>query len=116
MRLSLPYPPSANRYWRIFRGRATPSKAATEYKAVVRQSACLGVITGPLALSITLHPKQCKDGSESKVVIDLDNCLKVALDALQGVAYENDRQVKRITLAYGESMPDGGLTIVVDGV
>lgn len=71
------------------------------------------LMDGPIALTITLHPKQCKDGSESKVIIDLDNCLKVALDALQGIAYENDRQVRKISASYGESLPDGGLTISV---
>ena len=71
------------------------------------------LMDGPIALTITLHPKQRKDGSESKVIIDLDNCLKVALDALQGIAYENDRQVRRISASYGESLPDGGLTISV---
>ncbi|MEY4080434.1 MAG: Endodeoxyribonuclease RusA, partial [Actinomycetota bacterium] len=32
----------------------------------------------------------------SKVILDLDNCLKVALDALQGVIIENDNQIKEI--------------------
>ena len=114
--LALPYPPSANRYWRIFRGRATPSKAAAEYKQAVRSLGEIEPTSEPVALSITLHPKQRKDGEESRVIMDLDNCLKVALDALQGVAYENDRQVRRISLTYGESMPDGGLTVLVEAV
>lgn len=111
--ITLPYPPSANRYWRIFRGRATPSKAATDYKKAVAILADMTLLDGPLALTITLHPKQCKDGSDSKVLIDLDNCLKVALDALQGIAYENDRQVRKISASYGDSLPNGGLTISV---
>ncbi|WP_321160168.1 RusA family crossover junction endodeoxyribonuclease, partial [Neisseria gonorrhoeae] len=39
-----------------------------------------------------------------------DNALKVALDALQGVAYHNDRQVRRIAADYaGEPVAGGGL-------
>ena len=45
--------------------------------------------------------------------MDLDNCLKVAIDALQGIGYLNDKQVKRITLEYGTAVPDGGLTITL---
>ncbi|EMS1813588.1 RusA family crossover junction endodeoxyribonuclease, partial [Neisseria gonorrhoeae] len=47
-------------------------------------------------------------------VIDLDNALKVALDALQGVAYHNDRQVRRIAADYaGEPVAGGGLAVEV---
>jgi len=37
----------------------------------------------------------------------------VAIDALQGIGYLNDKQVKRITLEYGTVVPDGGLTITL---
>jgi crossover junction endodeoxyribonuclease RusA len=64
-----------------------------------------------VALVVVLHPKMTKKGEASKTVIDLDNCLKVALDALQGVAYENDKQVRSIRLDYGEPLECGGLSI-----
>ncbi|GFL08468.1 hypothetical protein TUM15749_20550 [Neisseria gonorrhoeae] len=61
-----------------------------------------------------LIPKANKDGSASKTVIDLDNALKVALDALQGVAYHNDRQVRRIAADYAdEPVAGGGLAVEV---
>ncbi|EPI5870320.1 RusA family crossover junction endodeoxyribonuclease, partial [Neisseria gonorrhoeae] len=45
---------------------------------------------------------------------DLDNALKVALDALQGVAYHNDRQVRRIAADYAdEPVTGGGLAVEV---
>ncbi|WP_404562177.1 RusA family crossover junction endodeoxyribonuclease, partial [Neisseria gonorrhoeae] len=44
----------------------------------------------------------------NKTVIDLDNALKVALDALQGVAYHNDRQVRRIAADYADEPKQGG--------
>lgn len=114
--LKLNYPPSANRYWRLFRGRAVPSADATAYKLHVRKTAELSgvnVTAEPVALEVVLHPKMTKKGEASKTVIDLDNCLKVALDALQGIAYENDRQVRSIRLDYGEPVECGGLSIKV---
>ncbi len=38
------------------------------------------------------------------------------LDALQGVAYLNDKQVRKITAEYGDPLPDGGLTVTVSPI
>jgi len=116
MIVTIPYPPSANRYWRIFRGRAVHSKAATDYKKAIRSMVESEPTDEPVQLAVILHPKQNKDGSECKTIIDLDNCLKVALDALQGVAYLNDKQVRKITAEYGDPLPDGGLTVTVSTI
>lgn len=53
-----------------------------------------------------------KDGSANKTVIDLDNALKVTLDALQGVAYTNDKQVRRIVAGYADEPAAGGGLVV----
>ncbi len=87
-RLVLPYPPSTNRYWRIFRGHAVRSAEATAYKAAVHH-ACLAArvrsLVGPVALEVRLYRPR-KAG-------DLDNRLKVLLDSLQGHLYADDAQV-----------------------
>jgi hypothetical protein len=63
--LVLPYPISANRYWRSVPGRG---------------------VDGPVALTITLY-RPAKRG-------DLDNRIKVLVDALGGgIAYRDDSQV-----------------------
>ncbi|HGJ8443535.1 TPA: RusA family crossover junction endodeoxyribonuclease [Neisseria gonorrhoeae] len=116
-RLILPYPVSANRYWRIWRNRAVGSAEAAAYKSVVRriaQEAGAMPSEGAVAVYVRLIPKANKDGGANKTVIDLDNALKVALDALQGVAYHNDRQVRRIAAEYGgEPVAGGGLAVEV---
>ena len=50
-------------------------------------------------------------GQASKVRLDLDNCIKVALDALIGIAYEDDSQVVRLTAEIGEPVEGGGLSV-----
>jgi crossover junction endodeoxyribonuclease RusA len=45
--------------------------------------------------------------------IDLDNGLKVAVDALQGVAYANDSQLVGISIRRGEPVPGGALVVSV---
>lgn len=111
-----PYPPSANRYWRIWGGRVVRSSEATSYKAICKGIATLTKhpkIDGPVAINVLLHPKKTKKGEASKTRIDLDNALKVVIDAMQGVIYANDSQVVRIVAEIGCPLTDGGLTIEV---
>ena len=87
----LPYPPSANRYWRHFRGRTVRSSEADKYRGAVSYYARVAGLTarlsGPVRVRVTLHPKLTKKGDASKTRLDLDNCAKVLLDALQGIAF-----------------------------
>lgn len=118
VRLKLPYPVSANRYWRIWRNKAVRSAEATAYKSVVRriaQEAGVMPSEGSVAVCLRLIPKANKDGGANKTVIDLDNALKVTLDALQGIIYENDKQVRRIVAEYGsEPVAGGALTVEIE--
>lgn len=114
--LNLNYPPSANRYWRCFRNRMVPSAAATAYKKHVKtvvQSKGVVLHNDSICVNIKLLPKLTSKGEASKVLLDLDNCLKVALDALQGVIIENDNQVKEIHASYGAPTDGGGLIVEI---
>lgn len=112
--IKLPYPISANRYWRRAGKNIVASAEANRYKTTVRQLAYLAQIktqTGNVGVEITLHPKRNRDGSANGTVLDLDNALKVTLDSLQGVAYINDKQIKYLVAQYGPPVKDGGLTV-----
>lgn len=116
VKLVLPYPPSANRYWRIWGGRVVRSSEARSYKIICQSIATVSrhpKIAGDVAVTVVLHPKKTKKGEASKTRIDLDNALKVVIDAMQGVAYANDSQVVRIVAEIGCPLTDGGLTIEV---
>ena len=93
MRLELPYPPTANLYWRIFRGHAVKSKDARQYQETAKLMAkaqALGAqpFKGDVRVEVHLR-RPAKRG-------DLDNSLKVLLDALKGIAFEDDKQVVEI--------------------
>lgn len=86
--ITLPYPPSANRYWRSWRGRMVVSDAAKTYKLaawMVAQSAGIHPLAGDVAISVHVY-RPARRG-------DVDNSLKVLLDALIGVAYQDDSQI-----------------------
>jgi crossover junction endodeoxyribonuclease RusA len=87
--LVLPFPPSANRYWRSVQDRGVLLSAeARRYKedaGMVALAAGVRPVDGPVALTVTLY-RPAKRG-------DLDNRIKVLLDALNGIAYRDDSQV-----------------------
>lgn len=86
MILELPMPPSANRYWRVFRGHTTRSPEARAYIAKVKRLYTPQPFTGPVAVRLDVH--LCRG--------DLDNRIKVVLDALKGLAYVDDKQVRSL--------------------
>jgi len=124
--LILPYPPSANRYWRIFRGHHVPSAAAKAYReavwAIAAQAGLRSQFMGGVVLELVLRPLAPKDAERRERLIgpdwhwgvrciDADNALKICLDALQGVAYANDNQIRKITIERGEPCFGGALEI-----
>lgn len=115
MKLILPYPVSANRYWRsvVVQRRDGPKKpravtfVSEEAKAYKEECAwraksagCRAPISGLVELRIALVPK-------NRVCMDLDNALKVTIDALKGIVYGDDSQVFKITAERRDPDPTG---------
>lgn len=116
----MPYPVSANRYWRNFNGRMVLSCEATKYKRSVGATYAVegGKYhhNGDIDVSIRLHPKLTKNGLPSKTRIDLDNCLKVVIDALNNAAYRDDSQIVKIVAEIGHPVAGGALSVKVKGL
>ena len=114
--LMLPYPVGSNRVWRQAGGRVIPNAKAVAWKRTAAHLARqhgIELTTGPVEIHCTLHPRMNKDGSSSKTRLDCDAPLKSLLDALNGVAYHDDRQVVRIVAEVGGAAVDGGLSVRV---
>lgn len=89
MKLTLPYPPTGNLYWRHFRGRVVVSSQARKYREMVRLlGSRIEPLKGAVEVSVDVH--------RPRRIGDLDNALKVLLDALRGIAYVDDKQVVAI--------------------
>lgn len=124
MKLKLPYPISTNRYWRTYRGRdgypvTVPSDEARQYKAqvgwIAKAAGLRSPIPGHLEVRVVLHPLRPKKIRIDRDVrsIDLDNALKVAIDALNEIAYGDDSQIRRIVAERGDPVDGGGLAIEI---
>ena len=130
--LTLPYPISANRYWRTYmpKGFKAPvtvcSAEAKAYKlAVCKIAHVAGIrqpISGRVAVSFILYPQRPQDWAKRAKLdpmgwddtvrcIDLDNAQKVLFDSLKGVVFDDDMWVRRIGAKRAE--PDGEARLVV---
>lgn len=109
MKLTLPYPPSVNRIWRIFGNRIIKSKEGRAYAHTVACMAKARQVTpvdGPLCVTVTAYRPQRRG--------DLDNVLKAALDALNGVAWADDSQVVELHAKRRDDKHNPRLEVLVE--
>lgn len=127
--LRLPYPISANRYWKAItipgRTMMAPSKEAKAFKhevgVLARAAGIRYPLQGRLRLTIRLYPKRPLDWAkraqkdpdgwaDTVQCLDLDNCVKVLNDALNGIAWNDDKQLWHIELDRCEPDEHGART------
>lgn len=93
LELTLPWPPSLNKYYRAVRGRNIISKTGREYRSEILSllDGC-EMVKGCVTVDITLMlPDRRKR--------DVDNTLKAMLDALgKAGAYEDDSKILSLTV------------------
>ena len=132
--LILPPAVSSNRYWRSFvprghkRAIVTLSDEAKAYKAAVaqiaRKAGVVSPIKGRVAVSYTLFPKRPQDYAkrmkadplrwdDTVQCLDLDNALKVMLDSLKGIVFEDDKFVHELHGRRAEPDGEGRLEVVI---
>ncbi len=100
MKARLPMPPSANRYWRSYNARRSPvrSAEAREYlRTVGHLLAAWRPLSGRVAVSLVVTGLRAN--------ADLDNRIKILLDALEGHAWVDDAQVWSIRAERAEGSP-----------
>ena len=86
---TLPVPPSANRYWRIYNNRIVVTDEAKQYKqAVYYQLRDYEPLRADVAVNFTVF-RPARRG-------DLDNYTKIMFDALNGLVWLDDLQVIEI--------------------
>ena len=111
--LVLPYPPSANRYWRHptkgrLAGRHLISREGRAYRSHVGWVTTFGApITSRVGLTLTVCPPDRRKR-------DLDNVLKASLDALTHAgAWHDDSQIDRIIVVRGALIEGGSLIVEI---
>lgn len=101
MILVVPFPPSTNRMYRMFRGHMVLSDEARAYEESVGWQAKMYMAANLLEVTYAPVSVQLRLFAPS-VRRDTDNCIKALLDSLQGIVYADDRQVVELHV-YRES-------------
>lgn len=113
MELTIPFPPSANRIYRNIRGRTLISREGRTYREVVRALLAGGgprkpPMGGRIALCMDAFPPDRRRH-------DLDNLLKLPLDALQDAGvYEDDSQVDLLITRRGPVSDGGSIRVHIE--
>ena len=107
-KFNFPYPPSVNSYWLSAGKRRYISKRGQEFKSAVREilKDSIGFGSSPVELQIVFHPRD-------KRLMDIDNCLKAIQDSMNGIMYDVDQQVWKITVERGEKIKGGGCEVTI---
>tara|TARA_R110000782_G_scaffold30348_6_gene75525 strand:+ start:24763 stop:25146 length:384 start_codon:yes stop_codon:yes gene_type:complete len=115
LQLTLPWPPSVNRYWRsvpMGRGRGVRVLISREGRAFRRDAvARLAGLRprGPLRGRLDVRIELC---APTRRALDIDNRLKALLDAMQQAGvYRDDGQIDRLLVERGP-VTRGGLVRV----
>jgi crossover junction endodeoxyribonuclease RusA len=134
IKLTLPPAISANRYWRSFvprghrRAIVVVSDEAKAFKSqvvlIAKQAGIYTPFSGRVQVDCQLYPALPKDAAsrirrrgdgwdDDVRSVDLDNALKVMIDALKGIAYEDDKQVWRINAERMEPTGEARLVVTI---
>lgn len=109
--VTLPYPPSVNRYWRMARGHMHLSNEGRQYKEIVAglaRKAGMKPMDGSVSIEVhVFRPRRSGD---------LDNTLKGLLDALRGCAYHDDSQIVKIEAHRGDDRDNPRVEVRVSKV
>jgi crossover junction endodeoxyribonuclease RusA len=109
MKITLPYPPSLNSYYRSYKGRVVISSDGKNYRTIVfalsRGFSSLG--SKRLAVSVFANPPD-------KRKRDLDNLLKSLLDALEHAGlFDDDSQIDCLKIFRGKPIKDGQVIVSI---
>ena len=114
LNITLPWPPSSNTYWRYVNNRVITSKKAREYKdLILKLSYTWGNVLfheERLFIDIKAHPPD-------KRKRDLDNLLKVTIDAIASTGiFQNDSQIDKLIITREHEIKPGTLKVEISKI
>jgi len=105
LKLTLPWPPSVNTYWRTFNGRMIISQKGREYRKAVQDQILLQRMKKHFDCTLRVTIEAYRPDKRRR---DLDNLLKATLDSLTHAGViEDDSQIHDLRIHWGPTI--GGM-------
>lgn len=109
IRLTLPYPPQLNHLYAVVRGRKILSSKGRQYRedaARIARDAGTRPLSGKVQVTLTIYrPRRAGD---------IDNLFKAPFDAMKGIAWGDDAQVKKLTAVLDDDKHNPRLEFAVE--
>lgn len=110
--LHLPYPPSINNYWIASGHRRFVSKRGRDFKVAVQEYIASHNLesfgSASVDINIILRPRNLR-------LMDIDNCVKPILDALQDAGlFDDDKQAGHVSVRRGIPITGGKCIVSVE--
>jgi crossover junction endodeoxyribonuclease RusA len=103
--LTLPWPPSVNRYWRTFQGRMIISADGRAYRKAVADQVLIQRVAKNLTGRLVVEIEAWRPDNRKR---DLDNLLKAALDGCTHAGvWEDDSNIVDLRIYWAEQI--GGM-------
>lgn len=101
LKIKLPYPPSTNRYYRIFKGRMLISRDGRAYRKLVLLCVKMKMMCKNLKEPVKMYIEAFPPDNRKR---DIDNIQKPLIDALEKAeVFINDSQIKLLISEKKES-------------
>lgn len=113
MTFTLPYPPQLNHLYTVVRGRKILSSKGRTYKekagalaSAARVRAGAEPLSGDIHVTMVIYrPRRCGD---------IDNLFKAPFDAVKGIAWGDDGQVRKLTAILDDDKHNPRLVMTVE--
>lgn len=117
MHLTLPFPPTANTYYRHIVVKGRPRSLLSAKGRAYREQVAIALmeqwikpktLTGPLSMTVEFN-------APDKRVRDLDNLAKGLLDSLEHAGvYKNDSQIRELHMYWREAKKGGSCSVIIE--
>jgi crossover junction endodeoxyribonuclease RusA len=114
MKFRLPWPPTVNTYYAIYRGRKIMSQKGRDYKKTAQTKLHQMLIKGQIEnlgdSNVSFHIRAFPGDKRKR---DVDNILKALIDSCTGILFDDDSQITELSIKKLKKVPYGYVIVEI---